>query len=119
VEIPGFDAPNAARRFGGVRGARSESARTGRRGGVDGEDGTPAADDPATGEAVELSSIARRHLVEGSARLHDVGSFEPITDADTARTTARAVRRRLLDNPRQGQAAQANVSPATVQRALG
>jgi hypothetical protein len=115
VEIPGFDAPGSARRFGGVRGSRpGDPARSARRT-ADGAPGADTVDD----EQPALSAVARRHLREGVARLHDVGAFDPITDADNARSVARSLGRLVREHPRDAEAAQAHVTAAAVQRVVG
>jgi hypothetical protein len=99
-----------------VRGSRpGEPARTARRT----SDDDTAANEVGDGERAELSAVGRRHLSEGAIRLHDVTTFEPITDADRARSVARDVGRRVREDPRQAEGAQAHVAAAAVQQLLG
>jgi hypothetical protein len=113
VEIPGFDSPGAARRVDGARQSRTgDAGRTGRSSGDANGAESVGGDQPA------LSDVARRHLREGASRLHEVGTFAPITDADDARAAARALSQRLRVQPDQAERAQANLSPASVLRAL-
>jgi hypothetical protein len=58
-------------------------------------------------------------MLEGAARLADVATGPVITDDETARATARDVRRRVHEGPRTAALAQANVDPRAALRLVG
>jgi hypothetical protein len=117
VEIPGLEPSGADRRLGGLRRSRpGESRRADRTGG----DAPAARAASAPGrDPGDVASLGPRHMIEGAARLADVATGPAITDDETARATARDIRRRVHEDPRSAALAQAHVDPRAALRLVG